>query len=353
MIQIVTCYNPLALIRVLFRRPARFPPIDDPAMQALYLDDGRITAIDDHQVDPGQGEVVVDVIQAGICETDLQLRAGYMGFRGVPGHEFVGLAREGSFAGRRVVGEINCSCHQCPTCRAGRPTHCPHRSVLGILNHDGAFAEQVCVPERNLHLVPDDVSDDRATLVEPLAAAFQIPAQVDLSGAPQCVVIGDGRLAYLCAQVLRHHGCHVTVVGKHAPKRQRFESLGIETCDRDDVPETRDVDLAVECCGSPTGIDTAMKWLRPRGTLVLKTTVAAPHAASLAPLVIDEITVVGSRCGPFEPAIEAMRHDAIEVDSMITARYRLDQCQDAFDVAADGKHMKVVLSIAAGGGNID
>jgi len=291
------------------------------------------------------GHIPVRVRLAGICETDLQLIRGYMGYEGILGHEFVGIAEAGRYAGQRVVGEINCACYTCTTCLAGRPTHCPHRTVLGILNHDGAFAERVWLPEENLHPLPDSISDDEAVFVEPLAAAWQIPAQLPVNDFPKVFVLGDGRLGNLCAQVLQACGCSVTLIGKHAWKLEIASRLGIPTASVDDVPRDRTADLVVDCTGSATGLPTAWQLVRPRGTIVLKTTVADPTGPNLAPLVIDEITVVGSRCGPFPRAIESLASRTVDVRPLISARYPMSQAIEAFQAATDGRHLKVLLEI--------
>lgn len=299
--------------------------------------------------EPRPGEVPVRVLKAGVCETDLQLAKGYMGFTGILGHEFVGVAEEGRFAGRRVAGEINCSCRTCSYCREGLANHCPHRSVIGILNHDGAFADVVYVPDENLHLIPDSVSNDEAVFVEPLAAAFQIPAHVDLSRVRKAIVLGDGRLGNLCAQVLHRVGCAVTAVGKHDWKLERLRDAGVATRRLEDfVAEAtaRDADLVVDCTGSPSGLDTALKVIRPRGTLVLKTTTAAEHGPNLAAVVIDEITLVGSRCGPFDRAIQALERREIDVLPLVTARYPLEESEEAIRAAARRENLKVMIDIA-------
>lgn len=292
--------------------------------------------------------VRVRVLQAGICETDLQLVKGYMGFSGVLGHEFVGVAESGKFAGQRVVGEINCVCNSCPMCDRGLGNHCPTRTVIGILNHDGAFAESLIVPEENLHTVPDSMSNDLATLVEPAAAALQIPEQVELNESQRAIVLGDGRLGNLCAQVLKAAGCSVLVVGKHPPKLARFEKLVIETCLLADAPTDRSADVVVDCTGSESGLAMALQLVRPRGTVVLKTTVAGDHQLSLAAVVIDEISVVGSRCGPFAKAIEAIQQDQFGLSDFVSARYRLDDFAAAFEHARSPDALKVVFDIAAG-----
>jgi threonine dehydrogenase-like Zn-dependent dehydrogenase len=291
---------------------------------------------------------MVDVLRAGICETDLQLVRGYMGFRGVLGHEFVGVARTGPLAGRRVVGEINCSCMACDTCRAGRTSHCPNRSVLGILNHDGAFADVIAVPQRNLHAVPDAVSTDAAVFVEPLAAAFQIPAQLTIRREDDIVVLGDGRLGNLCAQVLAGLSDHVRVVGKHVSKLALLQSLGIPTSLLSTQPEDRSADIVVDCTGSPTGLPTALKLVRPRGTIVLKTTVAGAQTMAWAPVVIDEVTIVGSRCGPFDEALAALEAGRVSVLPLISMRFELSRGVEALEHASTKSVMKVLLDVEPG-----
>ena len=313
-------------------------------MRAVVLGSDGVTFEPDYR-EPGpvSGEVLVRVLRAGICETDLQLIQGYMGFQGVLGHEFVGVAEDGPLKGERVVGEINCSCRECDLCRAGLPNHCPHRSVLGILNHDGAFADYIAVPAKNLHCVPDDVSTDEAVFTEPLAAAHQIPAQVPLNNDQRVVVLGDGRLGNLCAQVIKRHGCRVRVIGKHADKLALLDRLGIETGLLADVNPTREADIVVDCTGSATGLPTAIQFVKPRGMIVLKTTLAGEQTLSLAPLVIDEITLVGSRCGPFPAAIEALKAKRIDVVPLISATYPLDKACEALEQAQTSSAVKVLL----------
>lgn len=295
---------------------------------------------------PLPGEVLVRVTRAGLCETDLQLVRGYMGYRGILGHEFVGIAQSGRYAGRRVVGEINCACDRCELCRQGLRTHCPYRTVLGILGHDGAFAEYVAVPSANLHLVDDSLPDDEAVFVEPLAAAFQIPAQLPISRQQRVVVLGDGRLGNLCAQVLARSCDQVLVVGKHEQKLQRLQKLGIATCLLADADELRSADLVVDCTGSATGLQTALRLVRPRGTIVLKTTVAGDQILNLAPAVIDEVTIVGSRCGPFPEALEALTKRDIDVASLIDGRYSLAEGPAAFERAGTRSVMKLLFEVA-------
>src|SRR5215475_8978138 len=251
-------------------------------MRAVVLEGTQVSMRPDYpRPTPREDEVLVRVLRAGVCETDLQLIKGYMGFSGVLGHEFVGVAETGPYKGRRVVSEINCSCWDCATCDAGRPSHCPDRSVLGILNHDGAFADYIAVPERNLHAVPDSISDDEAVFTEPLAAAFQIPAQVPIDHDDRVVVLGDGRLGNLCAQVLARITKHVTVIGKHPEKLALLASIATTTL-LSDVEPSHDRDLVVDCTGSPTGLPTAISLVRPRGTIGLKTTVAGEQTMAWA-----------------------------------------------------------------------
>lgn len=315
-------------------------------MRAVELRDGEVTVRTDYpEPAAAPGEVRVRVLQAGICETDLQLVAGYMNFNGVLGHEFVGVAENGRFAGQRVAGEINCWCGECEYCDAGLGNHCPRRSVLGILNRDGAFADCVMLPERNLHPIPDSVSNDAAVFVEPLAAAFQIPAQVALTSSMRAIVLGDGRLGNLCAQVIANAGCRLTVVGKHKTKLSLLESRGIETAILSEVDETRFADVVVDCTGSATGIPTALRFVKPRGTIVQKTTVAGEQKLSLATFVIDEIQLLGSRCGPFSEAIEALRNQTVDVLPLITKRYVLNETNEALRTATEAGQLKVILDV--------
>lgn len=316
-------------------------------MKAVEVRDGAVRLRNDHpEPQRAEGEVVVRVLRAGVCETDLQLMQGYMGFAGVLGHEFVGVAETGRYAGRRVVGEINCSCRRCELCLAGLGNHCPRRSVLGILNRDGAFAERLTLPERNLHLVPGEVDDDAAVFTEPLAAAFQIPTQIELRRDQRVIVLGAGRLGNLCAQVLSAAVVSLTVVGKHDSKLARLRELGVDVCRLDELPAERKADVVVDCTGSPSGLPTALRCVRPRGTVVLKTTIAGEQGLSLAPFVIDEITLVGSRCGPFDRALQALRDGEVAVSPLVSARFPLSEGLAALDAASSESAMKVLIDVA-------
>jgi threonine dehydrogenase-like Zn-dependent dehydrogenase len=287
---------------------------------------------------------LVRVRLAGICATDLQIFQGYMGFQGVPGHEFVGEVQEGPAAlvGQRVVGEINFACGHCAFCTQGLGRHCPTRQVMGILHADGSFAEYVRVPVANLHRVPDSVADEAAVFTEPLAAACEILAQITVQPTDDVVVLGDGKLGLLCAQVLHSTGARVQVVGKHPHKLAILRQLGIPTVELA-AWQPHPADVVVEATGSTAGLQLAMETLRPRGTLVLKSTVAAAHALSLAPLVINEITVVGSRCGLFPPALHALEHQRVAVMPLIERIYPLSQGLAAVAHAARPGTLKVLL----------
>jgi threonine dehydrogenase-like Zn-dependent dehydrogenase len=308
--------------------------------------DSRLEFIDSAELRPAKkDEIIVDVLKAGICETDLQLCQGYMGFRGTLGHEFVGVARSGRFTGKRVVGEINCGCQACELCRSQLGNHCPSRTVVGIVAHDGAFADSVLIPEANLHVVPDHVSDDEAVFVEPVAAACRIPEQIAIKGGERITVLGDGRLGNLCAQVLKHHGCNVRVVGKHDFKMKILNDLAIPTVRLDELAVERSSDIVVDCTGSPTGLSTALQLVRPCGTIVLKTTVAAHQSLHMAPFVIDEITLLGSRCGPFDKALELLASGAVLVAPLLSARYPLHEAEVAFDHAVRKDALKVLFDV--------
>lgn len=315
-------------------------------MRAIVLDQQSVTLRDDYPLPSlADDEVLVRVLRAGICETDLQLIRGYMGFRGVLGHEFVGIAESGPFAAQRVVGEINCSCWRCETCLAGRSTHCPHRSVIGILNHDGAFADFVAVPQSNLHVVPDSVSTDLAVFTEPLAAAFQIPAQLPLRREDRVIVLGDGRLGNLCAQVLARLCDRVLVIGKHAEKLAVLQQLGLETCLLNDSPRDRWADVVVDCTGSESGLPMALNRVRPGGTVVLKTTVAGTQTMPWAPIVIDEVRIVGSRCGPFDRALAALERGEVQVQPLISDRFKLPDGLVALERAQSKDVLKILLDV--------
>ena len=332
-------------------------------MRALVYANNSLS-LEQHYPEPAltDGEALIRVLQVGICNTDLEITRGYMAFEGVLGHEFVGIVervREGSGAtapayliGQRVVGEINAACHRadCLYCQRDMPTHCPQRTTLGIVNRDGAFAEYVTLPTANLHLVPDNVSDEEAVFVEPLAANFEIFEQVHVKPTDSVIVLGDGKMGQLAAQVMALASCDVKMVGKHADKLAIVEQRGIATYPLHDVTHLlqkirRRVDMIVECTGAAQGLELALQLVRPRGTVILKSTVAAMSALHLAPIVIDEIRVQGSRCGPFAPALRALSQHTIDVRPLISARYTLDEGLEAFERAGEKGVLKVLMQV--------
>jgi threonine dehydrogenase-like Zn-dependent dehydrogenase len=293
------------------------------------------------------GEALLKVRKAGICATDLEILKGYMGFTGVMGHEFVAEVAEGpaGWKGKRVVGEINCACSTCPTCKSGLSGHCPNRTVLGIQQRDGCFAEYTSLPVRNLHALPDEVSDDEAVFVEPLAAACQIARQVELDAGQPVLVIGDGRLAQLIVRMLLDHQCKPLMVGKHAHRMEAAEKVGVQTVAASDYRPRADQSLVIDASGSPAGLELAMRAVRPRGTIVLKSTTAVGKDLNLAPLVVDEVTVVGSRCGPFADAIAALKRGAVDVSALISREFDLADAPEALSAARDGRNLKVLLRV--------
>ena len=309
-------------------------------MRAIYCDGSSARLRRDLATpDPGPGEVLLRVCRAGICETDVQLARGYMGFRGVLGHEFVGETDDG----RRVTAEINNPCRRCRTCLAGRTHHCPNRTVLGILGHDGAMADYATVPEANVHDIPDAIDDRSAVFVEPLAAAFRILEQVSLGPGVSFAVVGDGKLGMLCAGAARGTGASVTLIGKH-PEKLALAGEGIRPVELTATGGLgRPFDVVADCTGSPTGLTTAMGLVRPLGTVVLKTTIAGEHSASLAAIVIDEITVVGSRCGPFPRAIAAIASGEVDVRPLIGREFTIDEGEAAFAAASARGALKTMI----------
>jgi threonine dehydrogenase-like Zn-dependent dehydrogenase len=297
---------------------------------------------------PAGGDTLIRVRQAGICATDLEITKGYMNFRGVLGHEFVGEVASSpnkELVGQRVCGEINVACARCDLCLAGLSSHCRERTVLGILNHEGAFADFVRLPAINLHVIPAEIDNDQAVFVEPLAAAFQVLKQIKLDGRKWVTVLGDGRLGLLVAQVLRNAGCPVRVIGKHPEKLTMCEKWSIRSRPLDEIKPRHDQDVVVDCTGSAGGFEMAMEMVRPRGTIVLKSTAAAGKALNLAPMVIDEINVIGSRCGPFREAIQALAEKSVDVVSLIHRRMKIEQGVDAFALAARPGVLKVILTM--------
>ncbi|MDP6928697.1 MAG: alcohol dehydrogenase catalytic domain-containing protein [Planctomycetota bacterium] len=321
-------------------------------MRGLWLEDGRLHYREDLRAPESKdGSSRVRVITAGICATDLALQRGYMQFRGIPGHEFVGKAIDGPLAGQRVVGEINAACGNCGWCRDGMQRHCPQRTVLGILEHGGAFAEELCLPDENLHPIPDHITSEVATFTEPLAAAFELTEQIDLEPGTRALVAGDGKLGCLCAWVLSLHGLDVTVAGRHLERKEILPpDCTLLTGLLEEIPpaDTATYQLVVEATGHAHVLPRLLKLLEPRGIAILKTTTEETTTLDLAPLVVDEITLLGSRCGPFEPAIQALADDVIPVAQMIAGCRPLAEANAAFDEARQSGNLKVLLDLRAG-----
>ena len=314
-------------------------------MRALVFD-GSSVQLEERDVPRVEaGFALVRVLEAGVCNTDLEIARGYMGFRGVLGHEFLGEVVEGpeTWRGTRVVSEINFACGHCASCAAGLGRHCPTRRVMGILDADGAFAEHVAVPVANLHRVPEALPDASAVFAEPLAAAFEIVEQVEVAQR-SVVVLGDGKLGLLVSQVLANSGARVLAVGHHEAKLAILERRGIETRLEADWQPKAESDLVVDATGSERGLRQAIAATRPRGTLVLKSTVAAHAEINLAPVVINEIRIVGSRCGPFEPALRALAQGDVDVESLVEERFALADSVAAFERAGRRGAGKILIS---------
>jgi threonine dehydrogenase-like Zn-dependent dehydrogenase len=319
-------------------------------MQALVYTGYSIEYRADYPLPQAIGqEALVRVVTAGICQTDLEIALGYMGFRGVPGHEFVGIVEEApdpGWIGQRVVGEINAACGNCPTCRAGRPTHCPQRTTLGIAGRDGAFADYLALPLANLHPVPSTVTTVDATFVEPLAAAVEITEQIHLRPTDRVAILGAGRLGQLIARVLRLTGCDLVVWGRHEHQVTLLRNLGIDVRGDQDYPAAW-ADVVVEATGSPDGFASARRMVRPRGTLVLKSTYHGQLQADFSGLVVDEVALIGSRCGPFAPALRLLASGLVTVSDLVDARYSIEEGEAALAHAARPGVMKILLQVGA------
>ncbi len=315
-------------------------------MLALRYEGGQL-AVAERERPRGVDEAVVRVTLSGICNTDVEIVRGYAGFEGTIGHEFVGVvesAPDDALVGRRVVGEINAGCGRCELCKGGDSRHCPQRTVLGIVGRDGAHAEFLQLPAVNLLPVPDDVPDERAVFCEPLAAAYGITERANVSEETRVAVIGDGKLGLLCAQALALTKAPVLLIGKHPEKLAIASARGIETATLDRVKgRAREFDVAVEASGSESGFALALDLLRPRGVLVLKSTFHGKTSVESARIVVDEISVVGSRCGRFRPALELLRSGAVDVESLISEEYNLADGVSAMQRATERGVIKVLL----------
>lgn len=315
-------------------------------MKALRYEAGAL-AVRDVTLPEENGEALIRVTLSGVCNTDLEIARGYANFEGTLGHEFVGVverAPDAGWVGKRVVGEINAGCGRCDLCRGGDARHCTARTVLGIVGRDGAHADFVRLPVGNLFVVPDEVSDRQAVFVEPLAAACGITERVCVTRETRVCIVGDGKLGLLCAQALRQTGASVTLIGKHAEKLNIAGRRGIETLFVSEAADAgRAFDVVVEASGAASGLETAQRLVRPRATIVLKSTFAGRTSLDLAPVVVDEISIVGSRCGRFAPAIELLARSLVDVESMISEEMPLARGVEAMRRAGERGVLKVLL----------
>jgi len=315
-------------------------------MKALCFD-GELKLRHVKRPRPRPGEALIRVSLAGICGTDLEILKGYSGFRGILGHEFVGRVTECDevqWLGRRVVGEINISCGECTFCLWGLGRHCPHRTVVGIANRNGAFAEYLVLPVVNLHAVPDAIPDEAAVFVEPLAAAAEVLEYVRVAPSPRIAVLGDGRLGLLVAQVLVHSHSNVVVIGKHASKLKLARSWGAKTValSQTKLPAAS-LSLVVEATGSPAGLQEALRLVEPRGTILMKSTYREMAYFDTAKLVVDEIRLVGSRCGNFSTALDLLRGGHVNVQALISKKFPLHAGLEAFEYVENNPCLKVLL----------
>ena len=338
-----------------------------------------------------KGEALIRVMLSGICNTDLEIVKGYMGFRGILGHEFVGIVEKCSdkkWVGKRVAGEINISCEKCDYCAKGLKNHCPNRNVLGILNKNGAFAEYLSLPVKNLHILTSNIFDEEAVFIEPLAACFEVLEQVKIKKNDNVIVLGDGKLGLLMAQVIKNSGCKLYLIGKHNEKLLIAKKLGIKTINLNEslkmnyslarpqdiktkitwssavipakagtqktnwIPhqvrndgnlEPKKADVIIVCTGSPEGLDLAINLTKPKGKIVLKSTYASNISLDLSPVVINEISIIGSRCGSFAKAIDALKRKKIKVRPLIYKTFSLKDGLNALEMAKDKKALKVLL----------
>jgi threonine dehydrogenase-like Zn-dependent dehydrogenase len=313
-------------------------------MRALWLENNQIALRDLPQPNK-PNEALIKIRKAGICSTDLELVKGYYPYAGVLGHEFVGdvvNAPESSWIGARVVGDINAVCGACEACLNGRPTHCENRTVLGIVNRDGIFAEYASLPLENLHRVPDSISDEMAVFTEPLAAALEIQQQIQIKPTDRVLLIGAGRLGQLIAQTLALTSCDLRVVARHPHQQSLLTSRGICLTTEAEI-QPRKWDIVVEATGSSAGFDLARKAIRPRGTLVMKSTYKGDMNVNFSSIVVDEITILGSRCGPFEPALRLLEMREVDPTVLISAQYKLEESVRGFEHAAQTGVLKVLV----------
>ncbi len=314
-------------------------------MIAVHLQAGQVSIVDADIPRLRDGFALIRMLFAGVCNTDLELQRGYYGFSGIPGHEFVGevvRANNHSLIGKRVAGEINLACGNCEFCKIALARHCSRRTVLGIVQHPGAFAEFLSLPEENLHVLPDEISSEEAVFIEPLAAACEILDQVQIPRSTRVAVLGDGKLGLLIAQVLHAHGAHVTLYGRHERKLSIARRMGIDGA-TSEAANGASYPVLVEATGSPDGLRQAIGMTQPRGTIVLKSTVHGDVSFDSAPLIVNEISLIGSRCGRFEPAIKLLQEKAVNVQPLISSEFPLSRAVEAFAEAQRPGVLKVLL----------
>jgi threonine dehydrogenase-like Zn-dependent dehydrogenase len=315
-------------------------------MIAVHLENGKVHVRRRRRPRRPEGFAIIRLLCGGICSTDLELQRGYYGFRGTPGHEFVGEVVEAddeTLTGRRVVGEINLNCGHCDWCARGLGRHCPNRTVLGIVKHPGAFSEFFTLPQRNLHVVPDSIPTEDAVFTEPLAAACEIFEQVRIPRNAPVAVLGDGKLGLLIAQALQAHGAETHVYGRHREKLKIAAETGAHTHLAVARLPVAVYDWVVEATGSPEGLQRAVSMTKPRGTLLLKSTMHGAVMVDTALVVVNEITMVGSRCGKFKPALKLLRSGRLRLAEMISDRRPLADAPRAFELAARKGTLKVLL----------
>ncbi len=310
-------------------------------MKAIVFDN-KVKLMDIEKPVAKEGESLIEIAKAGICNTDIEITRGYMEYSGVMGHEFVGIVKESfnsSLVGKRVVGEINVGCGDCEFCRSGLERHCYNRSVLGIFNHQGAFAEYLVLPDKNLFIVPDSMSDSQAVFTEPIAAALEILEQVHIQPCDKVAIVGDGKLALLIVQAIQLTGADCTVFGKHESKLAIAEKFGAKTSNDENLK----FDIVVEASGKPEGLMFAKKKIKPRGTIVLKSTYASDITINMSQFVVDEINIVGSRCGRFEPALRLIENSSFNTDALIDKEFNVEDFDKAFDTSLQSS-LKVILN---------
>lgn len=319
-------------------------------MRAVVFDKELRLVKDYKKPVPDKDEALIKVKLIGICNTDYEITKGYMGYQGILGHEFVGVVEEinsedKSLLGKRVVGEINLGCGECEWCKKGLSRHCPNRQTLGIWHKDGCFAEYVTLPLNNLLEIPENVSDEEAVFTEPLAAALEIPEQLHIMPCQKVLVLGDGKLGLLTALALHSSGIDVALVGKHQNKLALAQSQGVKTLLLNDLEIKKEWDVVVEATGSLSGFETSLSLTKPRGVLVLKSTIAASKEFNFSGIVVDEITVLGSRCGQFKPALRYLAEKKVDVKPLISNIFELDDAIKAFECNKNKESVKVLVRV--------